>query len=177
MIRWCTEPGSSGKSISVSDKAEQPWCRLSPDYQHGQIPVPGLDGMSADCVRGTIEGLKLISLKGSPGKINPGFFVGPGRERSLKEGEWMLGYSYMGERVDVSSAVRLIFVPAYTWVLYNKCYDLVANLKKMAERQSEDGQDLWIYDGLPNAYAQHFSAAAVLVEFLNDTFVESPILQ
>jgi len=115
--------------------------------------------MYADCVTGVMEGLKLIGPKGKPGKINTGYFSGPGRARIPTDKEWMLGYLFEGRRIDFQEAWDLVFVPSYRWVLWNKCPDLVGNLKKISK-----DSDLWIWDGNEN---HEFNCGVLLVQFLN----------
>jgi len=166
MILWASSlPSSKNKSIDIRYTAKEPWNRLSPDYQQGQIPIPGLAGMYADCITGMMEGLKLIGPTGKPGKINPGYFQGPGRERPVEAKEWILGYSFAGQRVSLGEARQQIMIPAYHWVLWNRCHDLVANLREMGKQQ-----DVWVYDGVGSGYLHDpdpFSMACALVSFLN----------
>ena len=58
MIVWCAEPPADEPSLDVSINAEIPWQQLSADYQHGQIPVPGMYGMHGETVTGIMESLK-----------------------------------------------------------------------------------------------------------------------
>lgn len=177
MIVWRpSRPDAAIPSIDVSDSGDPPWERLSPNYQHGQIPVPGMPRMFTECVQGAMEGLKLIAERGRPGKINPGYFVGPGRGRGVKDGEWMLGWSYEGRRVSLPEARRLIFVPAYIWTLQNKTHGVLARLKLLGRKYAEDGVDLVVYDGVSgddlDDYETPLSAAAVLVAYANGQLAE-----
>jgi hypothetical protein len=163
MIGWSPGP-RDGLVIDIRSEAEPPWNRLSPDYQHGQVPIPGISGMYSDCVTGVMEGLKLVGPVGQAGKINPGYFVGPGRPRDIPPGSWFLGYGLAGRRVDLGTARRQILVPSYRWILWNKCYDLVAKLRELGQHQ-----DVWIHDGIPNHDLDDpaaLSCAFLLVEFL-----------
>jgi len=159
VIAWTPTRDDGKKIISVKPDSDPPWCRLSPDYQAGQIPVPGLRGMYSDCVTGVMEGLKLIGPKGKPGKINPAYFSGPGRLRPVGDKEWFLGYSFKGQRIDFSQAWDLIFVPTYLWTLQNKCPDLVGNLKKISK-----DKDLWIWN---DNESQDHNPGILLVAFIN----------
>lgn len=177
MIVWRpSRPAEDIPSIDVSDDAEPPWERLSPNYQHGQIPIPGMPRMLTECVQGAMEGLKLISKQGLPGKLNPGYFVGPGREREVKADEWLLGWSYEGRRLSLPEARRLIFIPAYVWTLQNKTHGVLAKLKLLGRKHDEDGLDLVVYDGVPgddlDDYETPLSAAAILVAYANDQLAE-----
>jgi hypothetical protein len=184
-IVWSPAPTGVGLEVDTSENADQPWCRLNQDYQHGQIPIPGLVGMYAESVRGVMEGLRIIGPVGKPGKINPGYFVGPGRFRPTAEGQWFTGYSFNGDRIDPEEAHRRIFVPACLWVIENKCHDVVAKLRMMAAREEQQGSRLVIHDGLrgfacedANALCStwrgcHVSLAAVLVAYLTGNVGDS----
>lgn len=187
MIRWCPERPASGFSVNVSIKVEPPWDRLSPDYQHGQIPVPGIKGMVSESVTGVMEGLKLIGLVGKRGKINPAYFTGAGRIRPLKEDddhkEWLLGYSYDGRCINLPTAREHLLIPAYIWTAQNKCHGLIAKLRQMGLKHEEDGEDLWIYDGIEGDQPADFgtlSPASILVAYLRgelEVFKSQPVLQ
>ena len=177
MIVWRPKkPDGVVPRIGISLNGEEPWNRLSWNYQHGQIPVPEMKGMYSECVRGIYEGLKLVGPEGKSGKINPGYFTGPGRPRTVKEKEWMLGWSIKGVRCGAVEANGLILVPTYTWVLDNKVYDVVAKLKTIAARHEEEGNNLYLYDDVSNGHQLETSAvspASILVEYINDTAAPS----
>lgn len=185
MIVWGPKrPEGGTPSVDISEDAEIPWNRLSFGHQHGQIPIPGLRRMFAECVQGAFEGLKLIGKTGQPGKINPGFFVGPGRERELGDEEWLLGWSYEGRRVSLPEARRLIVIPTYVWTLQNKAYAELARLKMIGRMHDDDDRDLVIYDGVagddPDDFEKPLSAAAILVSYVNgwqEDLARTPTLQ
>ena len=56
----------NAKVYDVSSYADEPFCRLSPMYVHGGIPVPGMAGITSDTVEGIWQGLKLIRGKTAP---------------------------------------------------------------------------------------------------------------
>jgi hypothetical protein len=175
MIRWSPKkPEDDVYSIDISITGEEPWNRLSWDYQHGQIPVPGLKGMYSECVRGIVEGLKLIGPEGKRGKINPGYFVGPGREREVKDGEWMLGYSIDGLRCGVIEFNDRVLLASYLWMIRNKAYDIVYKLKQLVAKHEEEDQDIFVYDWITNDQRlepELVSPAALLVEYLTKSEV------
>jgi len=166
MIRFCrTSDVSDVDVIDMRFNARQPYCRLNFDYQHGQIPVPGLRGMYAESVTGILEGLRLVGPTGRPGKVNCGYFVGAGRPRPLKTGQWCSGYSYKGRAVNLAEARRLLIIPSYQWVLANKVQAVVAKISKLARVRA-----VGLYDGYGSADLHvdaRLSAAAVLTAYLN----------
>lgn len=95
--------------------------KLSPFYPHGGIPIPFSDGMTAMCVEGIWQGLKVFehedicfdSFKNNTMK-------------SLKRTVRKLGYPkghrkgvYGSELLDYLSARILIYLPTYKWMLDN----------------------------------------------------------
>ncbi len=185
MIIWGPEkPAGGSPAVDISAAAEIPWDRLNPAYQHGQIPVPGLHGMFTESVTGAMEGLKLIGKEGLPGKINPGYFTGPGRIRELGDKEWLLGWSFEGRRLSLPDARRSIFIPAYLWAAQNKAYAVLARLRQFGKVCEKKGKDLIVFDGIPSDDPDDFekplSAAAVLVSYLHDrqeNLTRAPTLQ
>lgn len=166
MIRFCRsldEPGTH--VIDIRAGAEQPYCRLSPDYQHGMIPIHCLTGMYSETVTGLMEGLKLIGKHGRPGHINVGYMVGPGRIRETQEGEWLRGYSYMGRSVGIAEARRRMMIPAYLWVLTHRVGNVVALLQREARHRT-----VGLYDALKSTdieSSEPLSTAALLTANLN----------
>lgn len=165
MIRFSREMDVTRPMIDISSDGEHPYCRLSFDYQVGQIPVPGYDGMFAESLNGMLEALRLVSRRGHPGKVNLGFLVGPGRDRTLTPEQWCTGYSYRGRCIDLAEARRRILIPSYLWVLSHKAGVAVAKVRKA----SESGE-LWLYDGYESAdinASGRLSAAATLAAYLS----------
>lgn len=170
MLLWSPEKPEGAPSINISIKGEEPWNRLSWDYQHGQIPVPGFKGMYSETVRGIYEGLKLIGQVGKRGKINPGYFVGPGRERTLDKEEWLLGFSVDGICCGIVEFNDRVLTAAYDWVLKNRAHDVVYNLKQLVAKHTEAGEDLYVYDGIENGHRlEHdvLSPAFILYEHMS----------
>ena len=165
MIRFARQLDEAEPVIDVSAGSEFPFCMLSFDYQHGHIPVPGLDRMFSESVTGALEGLRLVSRRGQPGKVNFGYFVGPGRERPLGAEQWCTGYSYRGRCIDLPEARRCILIPAYLWVLSHKAGSAVSKVRKRSE-----STDVWLFDGYPSSdinSPERLSAAATLAACLS----------
>jgi hypothetical protein len=171
MILWSIEEVEGEECLCLAHDADDPWRKFSPQYQHGQIPVPGMKGMYAESIQGLWEGMKLIGPKGKKGRINPGYFTGPGRFRALKEGEWCSGFSYDGRQIGMAEARIRIFLPCYVWMIQNHCADLLGNIKIRASRQ-----DIWLYDKIgnvdPTDTSMEISHAAIVVAFLNNAVTE-----
>lgn len=167
-VRDVDEPGLELVDMRVT--ARQPFCRLSFDYQHGQIPVEHMVGMYSETVTGLMEALKLVGRRGRRGHVNVGYLVGPGRERVVAETEWVSGYLYDGRPVDLAEARRCILIPAYCWVLTHRVGDVVAAVRSAAEVRA-----VGLYDGFVSADVgspERLSAAAVLSAYLNGRLAE-----
>ncbi len=162
MFRWQLTPDGA---VDISERAEAPWDRFDPWYEHGQIPVPGFWGMQSVTVAGIMESMKCIGEEGKRGKISLGYLVGGRRTREIPEGHWMTGYQVKSSRGDLTQARRDVFVPAYQWVLRNKVSEQVARLRVLGQKD-----DVAIYDGLENADLEDprpLSYGALLCAYLN----------
>jgi hypothetical protein len=166
MIQFCREASVPDLwVIDIRPEADQPFCRLGFDYQHGGIPIPGLAGMFSESITGVLEGLKLVGRHGKPGKINPAFFSGPGRTRELRSGQWCSGYLYRGRSLGLVDARRNLLIPAYLWVLSNRAHAIIQRLHRERETQA-----IGLYDGRDSSdilSPEPLSAAAVLAAYLN----------
>ena len=119
--------------IDVSSMAEMPFLMLSPFYPHGDIPVPFSEGYYSQTVEGIWQGLKVfktadIDLKKfeitkMTGIKRPTRFYGIplGHRRGIN-----------GELIDYYNARKLIYVPAYLWMLKNKTNSIITDLQDKA---------------------------------------------
>ena len=165
MIRFARQKDEAEPIIDISMSGEFPFSMLSFDFQHGHIPVPGLSGMFSESVTGALEGLRLVGRRGHPGKVNFGYFVGPGRERPIRTGYWATGYSYRGRCIELPEARRRILIPAYLWVLSHKAGPALTKVRKQSEQH-----DVWVWDGYASCDMQapeRLSAAATLAAYLS----------
>lgn len=123
--------------MDVTSKAEDELKALSPFYPHGDIPVPFSDGVTAECVEGIWQGLKVFE--------NEDVDVMAFRNRSMKKikrsvrkhGK-ILGHrkGICGDEIlDYIEAKHLIYIPAYKWVLDNKVTEIVNRLKQEAKNK------------------------------------------
>jgi hypothetical protein len=120
--------------VDVTSKGPEPWVRFSPFYPHGGIPVPFTPGRTAASVEGVWQALKVFeradvdparldvtSMKGIKRSVRTN---GPvrGHRRGL-DGDDLLSYR---------DARRLIYLPAYRWVLEHRLAALVEQVRKLA---------------------------------------------
>ncbi len=145
--------------IDVSSYAEPPYCKLSPMWVHGGIPVPGTRGETSDTVEGVWQGLKIIR-----GQTAPRYFRGPGAKRGGKPS----GHLFGTKQLAITDARRLIYIPTYEWMLENR---ISPELIQQFIDTAFAGTVQYIHDvgdnGDPNDANQPLAHAAVLVRYLN----------
>lgn len=121
--------------LDITSTAEKRYAQLlSPFYPHGGIPVPFTPGMTAACVEGIWQGLKVfehedISIETMQNRTM----------KNLKRTVRTLGMPkghrkgvYGTELLDYFSARMLIYLPSYKWVLDNvpEVHDVVEKIKE-----------------------------------------------
>lgn len=111
--------------------------KLSPFYPHGGIPIPFSCGMTAMCVEGIWQGLKVFEHE----DVNLESFTNS-TMKNLKRTVRRLGYPrghrkgvYGTELLDYLSARILIYLPSYKWVLDNvpEVQSILAKIKAKSE--------------------------------------------
>lgn len=115
----------------VTSQARDGLVRLSPFYPHGDIPVPFSPEVTAMCVEGIWQGLKVFetcdvdtsmfnndTMKGIKRTVRR--FGKPLGHRKGVNGVELLGYI---------EARHLIYLPAYRWVLENKVANIIERLR------------------------------------------------
>lgn len=117
--------------IDVTSKGEGVWLKLSPFYPHGDIPSKGMTSMR---VEGVWQGLKVFenididihSFRNSTMKD---------LKRTIRTNGKCLGHrkGVKGELIEYINARKLIYLPAYNWMLENKCKEQIGKLKKMSK--------------------------------------------
>lgn len=112
--------------------------KLSPFYPHGGIPIPFSEGMTAMCVEGIWQGLKVFDHE----DVNLESFTNA-TMKNLKRTVRRLGYPrghrkgvYGTELLDYLSARILIYLPTYRWVLDN-----VPEVRSIVERIKVKSQE------------------------------------
>lgn len=107
---------------SNSDSKYSQW--LSPFFPHGNIPIPFTDGMTAACVEGIWQGLKVFEKH----DVDFAMFTNDtmrNLKRTVKKYGEPLGHrkgAYGTELLDYFDARMLIYLPSYKWVLDNVGY-------------------------------------------------------
>jgi hypothetical protein len=137
-------------------------CKLSPKYGWKDIPVPGCDGETSLSVDGIWQGLKVMRNSG----VNKRYFKKDMMVEKERGGE-VKGYRFGGEKELLSEAEarKMILVPAYEWVLENRCGKLMKVLKKISEERTVVLLDGSVNDDIENV-SEPFSIASVIKNHL-----------
>jgi hypothetical protein len=152
----------------VSSYADEPFCRLSPMWAHGGIPVPGLERVTSDSVEGIWQGLKVIR-----GKTAPRYFRGRGQKRGGKPSGHQFGDKLLG----LVEARWKIYRPAYEWMLEQR---IDPELLQTFIDRAFAGEPQLFHDlgdnGDVNNTSEALAHASLLVQYLNrrcESMVES----
>lgn len=121
--------------LDITSTSEKRYAQLlSPFYPHGGIPVPFTPGMTAACVEGIWQGLKVfehedISIETMQNRTMKNLkrtIRTLGMPKGHRKGVWGI------ELLDYFSARMLIYLPSYKWVLDNvpEVHDVVEKIKE-----------------------------------------------
>jgi hypothetical protein len=121
----------------VTSKAENGLIKLSPFYPHGDIPIPFSEGITAMCVEGIWQGLKVFEKV----DIDPMMFEN-NKMKNIKRTVRKFGVP-KGHRKGVKGVKLLnyiearieIYLPAYLWMLQNKVQYIISRLKKVSKEK------------------------------------------
>ncbi len=121
--------------IDVTSKGEMPMVKFSPFYPIGNIPIPFSSNKFSESVEGIWQGLKVFedndvdeskfkitSMKGLKRTV---------RKFGLPKGH-RKGISGI-ELLDYIAARKLIYLPAYKWVLDNQLKEEINELKRLSK--------------------------------------------
>ena len=124
--------------VDVTSNSGDDMVKLSPFYPHGGIPVPFSDGVTAECVEGVWQGLKVFEGEDVD--------MATLRNRSMKNIKRtvrthgrVLGHrkGVRGKEIlDYVEAKHLIYIPTYEWMLQNKVTTEIDRLKEMAKSRT-----------------------------------------
>lgn len=124
--------------MDVTSKAKDDLIALSPFYPHGGIPVPFSEGVTAECVEGVWQGLKVFENE----DIDKSIFRNKSMKnikRSVRKHGKILGHRKgidSQEILGYVEAKHLIYIPSYKWVLENKVHDIINRLKEIARNKT-----------------------------------------
>lgn len=128
----------------LSSKATNSLIAFSPLYPHGNIPIPMSEGCYATCVEAIWQGLKVFESADIDTKL-----FSNDKMKNLKRTVRKYGRP-LGHRAGVNGkellgyieARKKIYIPAYRWVLENKCMSLISHIRKAVA----SGKDLVFLD-------------------------------
>jgi hypothetical protein len=122
----------------VTSQAKDGLIKLSPFYPFGDIPVPFSEGVTAVCVEGIWQGLKVFKNE----DVDVNMFVN-NTMRNIKRTSRTHG-RVLGHRKGVNGteilgyqeAKKLIYIPTYKWVLENKCTNIIKRLRDASKTKT-----------------------------------------
>lgn len=158
--------------IDVTSRAPRPWVELSPFYPHGDIPVPFSPGLTGQSVEGVWQALKVFERADvdlSKLQIESMRNI----KRSSRVGGRVLGHRKGvcgSELLSYRDARRLIYLPAYRWMLMNKAANLVESLRNLAEGSAEIVLLDYNLNGDVDDLSRPLSHAALIRSFIEGTW-------
>lgn len=153
---WCI--------IDVTSRGEEPWCKFSPFYPHENIPIPGRSDLACS-VEGIWQGLKVFKHQGiDTTKFNIRNMKNIKRPSSSVRGS-IIGHRLNDQNINYIDARRLIYLPAYNWVLNNKLQDEIAILRGLLETQSVALLDYEINENFDDI-STPLSHASLIIQYI-----------
>lgn len=122
--------------IDTSSMSKEPYIKLSPFYPHGNIPVPFSDGVYSKTVEGIWQGLKVFETHDIDiQKFNVDTMSGI--KRTTRFFGTPIGHrkGVNGDILDYVSARKLIYLPAYEWVIKHKLSNILLELFDIAQNK------------------------------------------
>lgn len=122
----------------VTSNAKDSLVKLSPFYPHGGIPVPFSEGVTAECVEGVWQGLKVFENEG----IDIAMFRNDTMKnikRTVRTHGKVLGHQKGvggSEILGYVEAKHQIYIPTYKWMLENKVKALIEKLRRASKTKT-----------------------------------------
>lgn len=155
----------------VTSRGAEPWCRFSPFYPHGDIPIPCSSGAVAASVEGVWQGLKVFEREGVDHESFENRRMRGVKRRANSVRGRILGHQKgldSSELLDYREARRQIYAPTYYWVLENKLRYECEELKLLSSRGPVILLDFNTSADLSDM-SRPLSHAALLIRYLTDT--------
>lgn len=122
----------------VTSQAKNGLVKLSPFYPHGGIPVPFSPNVTAACVEGVWQGLKVFENEG----IDVQMFANntmKNVKRTVRKYGKVLGHQkgvYSTEILSYVEAKHQIYIPTYKWMLENKVQHIIERLRESSKNKT-----------------------------------------
>ena len=121
--------------LDVTSRGAEPWFRLSPFYPHGEIPVPGHPDRTSQSVEDIWQALKVFATEPEDfTKLD--ITTMKGIKRTARRLGPPLGHRLDDRLLGYEEARRLIYLPAYRWMLDHRAATLVTRLRELARHQT-----------------------------------------
>lgn len=121
--------------VDVSSKGEDPMVKFSPFYPIGDIPIPFSENKYAQSVEGIWQGLKVFE-EHDVDESNFEITAMKGLKRTVRRFGKPKGHRKGingSDLLDYITARKLIYLPAYKWVLDNRLQGEIVKLRKMGK--------------------------------------------
>ena len=159
--------------IDVTSKAKDEFRKLSPFYPHCSIPVNPTSEqfLFGASVEGIWQGLKVFENEG-PSLSSLHNTSMRGLKRTTRVHGRCLGHAYgdiIGKKYTLLGYVearKKLYVPAYKWVLENKCADLVNKIRIIAQHKTVVLLDYNTNEDIENG-SKPLSHAALIKKYIN----------
>jgi hypothetical protein len=120
--------------LDVTSRGAEPWLRFSPFYPHGGIPVPGHPDRTSQSVEGLWQALKVFATEQEDfTKLD--ITTMKGIKRTARRLGPPLGHRLGGRLLGYEEARRLLYLPAYRWMLDHRAFELVVQLRELSKHQ------------------------------------------
>jgi len=153
--------------LDVTSKGGDPWVRFSPFYPHGWIPVPLWQGKTAASVEGIWQGLKVFETAGVDlSKFDITTMKNLKRtERTLGKTRGHQAGADTERLLSYGEARKLIYLPAYRWVLENRLQAECEQLRTMSKDKPVVLLDYETNEDIENL-AKPLSHAALVIRYI-----------
>jgi hypothetical protein len=158
--------------LDVTSWGTQPWIGLSPFYPHGGIPVPGHPDRTSQSVEGIWQALKVFATEQEDfTKLD--ITTMKGIKRTVRRLGPPLGHRLDGRLLGYEEARRLIYLPAYRWMLDHRAADLVAQLRELGSHRTVVLLDYTVNGNITDLSAP-LSHAALIMQHIETTTQAGP---
>jgi hypothetical protein len=157
--------------IDLTSQGPEPWVRFSPFYPHGDIPMPFSPGITAASVEGIWQGLKVFE-RADIDRTKLTNTTMRGLKRSSRRLGTVLGHRAgvdSTELLDYAQARRLIYLPAYRYILDQRLQAELDELRRLRATQTVVLLDYETNTDLDDL-SRPLSHAGLVARYLDDSW-------